>query len=224
MRGLFQIAPGDTGVDKQLMWYNEWATAWLAELLGRDITYASRTQYYKGTGTQKLLLRNRPVYVTPSGSYSPLTVIFDPNGAFGSSSGAFVPNTTGTVYTYGSDYCLQIDQDDGSSRSGILLRLGGYWERPTARQPGLLAPFVREDNGSYKVIYTAGYTLDTLPGELRMAANMLVARLNYYFPLGLDLSGDTWDGKSINALGDAKNYVLSPTIKSVITAHRNWKF
>ncbi len=227
IKSVLQIDPEDLSEDKTLGFYIEWVSSWFEEILNRDFVYKTRTQYYRGSGTQKLLLRNRPVYPAPTNPlYLPIQVTYDSSGYYGSAPGAFTnAGGTSSAYTYGVNYCLQIDQDDGSSRSGILLRIGDAWLKPTVRQAGLLSPFIGDDMGSYQVIYTAGYTVETLPGIVRAAANELVAKLRFHFPLGFDTSGDSYEEKSVSILNDARNYLITPTLKSMLwSSFRNWKW
>jgi len=220
IKTVLDMDPSNTAQDAKLLLYAEWATNIINTYLGRaanGIDYKSRTQYYLGTGTQKLLLRNRPVYPSPSGSYSALAVYVDQGGYFGTASGAF---DSTTLLTYGTDYTLQIDQDDGSSRSGILIRVSNYWPKPTVRQQGLLSPFIGPDTGSIKVIYTAGWTLDTLPAAFRMAANMVISQLNLLFPLGMWLTGESYEERSVS---------YTPLywwnlLDGILGPYRNWKF
>lgn len=195
-------------------------TSWIEEWLGRSLAYKTRTEYYKGTGTIKLLLRARPVFPVPSDGSTPLTVYVDQNGAFGAASGSFASTT---MLTYGTDYCLDIDRDDGGSRSGILYRIGAAWFKPTYRESPYLYPYLGPDMGSIKIVYTAGFTYDTLPAIVREACNLGVARLRYVWPLGLPLSSESYEERSISVLGDVKNYLHS-LMKEQLIYLRNWKF
>ena len=219
LKKVLEIDNADTSEDSKLLFFIEHISNWMEEWCGRDFTYKSRTEFYKGSGTQKLLLRARPVYPAPSGSYSQLTVYEDEAGYFGTAPDAF----SSDALTYGEDYTLDIDQDNGSSRSAILYRINGYWTRPWYRQRGLLSPFLGTDLGSYKVTYTAGYTVDTLPAVFREATNLGVARLRYVWPLGLPLSSESYEERSISVLGDVRGYMFS-MVKDWIFTMKNWKF
>ena len=113
--------------------------------------------------------------------------------------------------------------DQTTSRSGILIRLNDYWPKPVVRQAGYLSPFITDDTGSIRVTYTAGYTIDSLPGQLRLAANALVARLNYLFPNFLEVSGEGYEERSFSYAVNRDNYVLS-MIYPMINSFRNWHF
>lgn len=216
VKRVLDINPSDHSEDVKLNFFVEWATAWLEETIGRPMTLKSRTEYYNGTGTQKLLLKTRPVFTNPT-----IQVFLDEAGFFGSASGSFAAGTT--ALTYGTDFCLAIDQDDGSSRSGILVRINNLWPLPSIRQRGLLAPFLGEGFGSIKVVYSAGYTVDTLPAQLRTACNLLVARLRYIFPLGMELGSEGYEERSIGLVAERDDYILS-VVKPLVFNYRNWKF
>lgn len=222
MKSILEIDPADTSEDKKLLFLVEWASAWIEEVLGRPLAYKTRTDYYQGSGTQKLQLRARPVYASPPAPYGALAVVVDEGGNFGAASGAFQgPGAIPLVY--GQDYTLRIDQADGGSRSGLLIRIGNYWPRPMVRQTGLLSPFVGDDTGSVQVTYTAGYTQDTLPAQLRAAVNLLVARMRYILPLGVELGSESYEDRSISVITSEKQGLLA-LVNPLIMSFRNWHF
>ena len=215
---MLDIPPNVTTEDVKLSFCIETASRWIEEILNRPgLSYASRTEYYRGTGTNKLLLRSRPVFTTPT-----IQVYEDEAGYYGSGDDAF---NSDTLLEYGVDYCLQIDQDDGSSRSGILLNIKGAWPRRYVRQRGLLTPYLGDDLGSIKCIYTAGHTVDTLPAVFRTAVDMLVGKLYYILPLAMEISSESYEERSISfAVPDkTKNYLTSLVIPMIIW-YRNWSF
>lgn len=218
LKSVLEIHPLDTREDRNLNFFNEWASAWLEQVVGREMTLRARTQFYGGQGTQKILLRNRPVFPN-IGQADVIQVFLDESGNFGSTSGSFDSGTT--ALTYGEDFALEIDQDDGTSRSAILWRLGDLWPRPAVRQRGLLTPFLGPSIGNVKVIYTAGYTTDTLPAQLRLACNLLVARLRYIFPLGMELGSEGYEERSIGLIAERDDYILS-MVKPMVLSYRNW--
>ena len=216
MKSLLDIDPRDNTEDKKLGFYNEMAGNLIEELLNRDFTYKLRTEYYNGTNTQKLLLKARPVYTTPT-----MQVWQDGQGAWGQSSDSFPDNS---MLTYGTDYALQIDQDNGSSRCGILQRLRGWvWNQPFYRSAGLLTPYLGSSQGSIKIIYQAGYSVDTLPAAFRLAADILVDKIRYLFPLGQPLSSESYEERSISLIAERKDWMLAD-IKPLIMSYRNYKF
>lgn len=215
LKTLLEIDPDNTAQDAKLLILNTVASEWLGEWLNRPgFDLKSRTEYYDGTGTQKLLLRSRPVYASPT-----IQVFADNQGFWGAASGSF--DSTTTALTYGTDFALMLDPgEEGKSRSGILVRINGYWERPMLRQRGLLSPFVGEGFGNVKVVYTAGYTVDTMPAQLRMAADFLIARLNYVWPLGVELGSESYEERSISVITSEKSKLFA-LVKPMLWSARN---
>lgn len=219
------VDPNDTSEDKKFALWLEAATHLIESLFNRKFAYRSTTEYYQGTGTQKLVLRRRPVFPNPTNqpTFSPINVVFDDMGYFGAASGAFTTDSTTIPLIYGVDYTLRIDQDDGSSKSGVLYRINDLWTKPQVRQVGYLSPFIGPDLGSYQVTYTAGFTVDTLPPEFRTACNLLVAQLRHAFPLGLAIGGESYEDRSISVIGDKRDYMLT-LIKPLLHPYRNLFF
>lgn len=223
IKTILQIPSGDTSEDKNLSFYNEWCASLIEEYLGRKgrVFLASRTEYYRGTGTKRLLLKSRPVYADPT-----ILVYFDEQGNWGASSGAFTGSTS--LLTYGVDFCLDVDDvvnDIPKSRSGILWNIKGDWPIPSWREGGWLSPYVAKGAGTLKVVYTAGWSLDTLPAAFRAASEALIAKYRYVFPLGIELSSESYDGnsRSITHMLRHKDYLLS-LVKPMIHSYRNWNW
>jgi hypothetical protein len=97
------------------------------------------------------------------------------------------------------------------------------WPKKWARSTGYLTPYIIPDTGSIKIIYTAGYTVDNLPDALRSAVNFLVARMNYVLPLGMELSSESYEERSVSILGERKNYLLG-IAAPWLQYFRNWNF
>ena len=216
VKKLLDIPPNTTGEDAKLNLLLELASRWIEEILGRQsLELKSRTEYYQGTGTQRLNLNARPVW------QSGITVTIDQStGNFGFASGG---GFTADALTFGTDYTIQADQDDGSSRCGILVRIGDYWPKPYVRQRGLLSPFIGPDNGSVKVTYFGGYSVDNLPQVIRGACELLVAKLYYVFPLGMEIGSESYEERAISFGAPHKGYLLN-MIKPMLIHYRNWKW
>lgn len=223
LKTLLDIDSGDTSEDKKINFLVTTASHWIEELLGRDFTYKTRTLPYRGYGTQKLVLRHRPVYPAPPTPYSALTVYVDDYANWGTSPNAFQNSPGASPLIYGKQYSLQIDQDDGSSRSAILWRINAYWPRPTQRQEGLLTPFKGPDPGSIQVTYTAGWTVDTLPDSFRMGTNLLVMKLLDICPLGQEISSESYEERSISRITSEKSKLLLQ-VQPFIRGWHNWVF
>lgn len=121
----------------------------------------------------------------------------------------------GTHLTLGSDFMLEPDQADGSSKSGLLTRLGGGnltlagavdWPYPwpgvgrSGRLSGRLAPIWAKVAGSVKVVYAAGYDASSLPAELTLAANQLAAAIRVQTPAGVPLDVTAITGQWVDLL------------------------
>ena len=218
LKTLMDIPLAHTAEDAKLLFLLRMASDWIAELLDRpDLSIKTRTEYYDGTGTKNLLLRCRPVHTSPEPQ-----AFEDLGGYWATASGAFAASTT--QLTWGTDFTLRLDPgENGVSRSGILVRIGGVWDRPQARQQGLLSPFITEGNGNVKVVYLAGYTFDSLPSTFRLALAFLVTRLRYVFPLGVELNSDSYEERSISVVISEKTKLLA-LVKPLLWSHRNWSF
>lgn len=219
VKGKMELDPDDPSDDKILGWIIPQATEWIEEVLGRGLEYKTRTEFYNATGTSRLNLKARPVYPTVPTPYTSLTVWVDKGAYYGTSPTAF----SDAALVYGTDYTLKIDQDNGGSRSGTLIKINGVWEKPSFRQAGYLSAYVGEDSGSIKVTYTAGYTADTMPATLRMAASFLVIRIRRLFPLGYELSSEGYEERSISIMADNKHYLLGLIMPMLVQyTNRTW--
>lgn len=185
---------GDTSEDAKLLLLIEQASALIEEFMERPIALKQRTEWYQGTGTQRLVLKCRPAYVSPA----PIVYVSEGTGYFGQASGSF--QSSGDLVTYGDGCALQVDQEDTTkSRSGILWRMGGKcWPKPVVRQRPYLSPFQWYDTGSIQVTYTAGYTVDNLPSQFRLAANLLIMRLRYIMPIGYQITSESYEERSVS--------------------------
>jgi hypothetical protein len=216
LKSLMEIDPLNTSQDKRLGFFLHYSSKLIDEFLRRPpIEKKSRTEYYGGTGTQKLLLKSRPVFPDT------LQVWVDDSGHFGQSSGAF--SNSEALLTFGSDYCINPDQEDGTSREAILYRVNAYWNRPMVRQRGMLASFVGFPLGNVKVTYTAGYTPDSLPDVFRAACDALVLKMAYFFPLGMELTSESYEERSISIAGERKSYLTS-MVRELLFTYQNWSF
>lgn len=229
IKTILEIDPNNTLYDIQLSWYNEQAASIFEEILDRPFLYQTRTVVYPGTGNQKLPLRHRPVYPTaplPKAANLPFTaiqVIVDEGSGWGFAPNAFQTNNGAIPLTLGTDYALRIDQDDGGSREAILYRLNDYWPRPIDRQTGSLSPFIGPDMGSVQVTTTAGWTIDSLPASARLAADMLIARIYNLFPLGQQMSSESYIERSVGLTENQRRY-LTGLVRPFIFFFRNWHF
>lgn len=178
-------------------------SAAIIETIGRDIvqtTYPSAPQYgkgdsgfYCGNGTRYLDLRQRPVIE------SGLAVYLDATGRFGNNpDGSFAAST---LLTYGTDYILHLDgclpnSSTKCSYVGRLERLNGVWPERYGYIPGRLTPQRIPGVGNIKVAYTAGYTLPTVPNDIKMAVCHLVGYTRRTITQGGPIQSESWEDYS----------------------------
>jgi hypothetical protein len=154
----------------------------------RKFGTGSHTEFPRGGG-ESFTLRQRPVY------QSGLSVYLDVNGFFGKSTNAFAANT---LLVEGVDYVLDRDQTDGSSKSGVIFRLGGgsaggplawpwQFDLPRGSLTARLNPRWPAIPGCISVTYVAGYQLTDVPHDLQAAVvelcGWLYRNLRYSGPL-----------------------------------------
>lgn len=215
LKVILEIHKDNTAEDSKLLFFLDIATEWVAEFLGRpELFLATRTEYYDGWNTQFLTLTRRPVFT------SGMEVYVDSQGNYGQSSGGFASNT---LLTMGTDYVLRVDQPNGSSRCGILQRINNVWPRPFVRRTGLLTPIMTRDTGSIKVTYSAGWTVDGLPSQVRFACNLLASKIRYLMPVGMEINSENYKDRSISIATTQKDYLMQ-TVKDMLFPWRNWKF
>lgn len=217
VKRLLDIDPLDTQEDAKLWLYIETATEVIETYINRkNIMKRARTEYLNGTNTSRLCLNHRPVYSTPQ------PVMYYSGSSLGGTSADAFDNAQ--VIPYGQSYYLEVDDfENGVSHSGILRLARSTFRVPFARSAGMLSPYIISDTGSYKVTYTGGYTLDNLPSAFRQACALLVAKMRFIFPLGLELSSDSFEGVSASIMGNQKDYLQS-LIKPLLFTYRNRRF
>ena len=200
-----RIPPADTTQDALLTDWIAVADAVIRQWTKRNLETQSYTEYRDGTGTADLWLRNRPVL-------SVAAVYLDAGGFYGDGITPFLGNTQ---LALGKDFVLLRDQPDGTSKSGILRRLGGGitgatldwpWEWRKGTLTARMPPAWPAGYGNVKIQYTAGLgfgaplingaltTLPantTLPPELTFACNSIVAWIRSSTPVGTPLAEDT---------------------------------
>jgi hypothetical protein len=221
VKKILQIPLEDHSLDYALNYYIITATSMIGEFLNRPNLYKqSRTEFYCGTGTQKLLLNCRPVFIDPEP-----VVYEDLTGVWGQEEDSF----SGDALDFGGDYGVWLDTTDTTSgimdrsRCGILVRKSSYWQRPIVRQTGFLSPFVGAAYGNIKITYTGGYTLDDMPPMMRMAAIELVGRMKYLFPVAVPISSESYEERHITFSLGERNYLMGQC-KHLLSSFRNWRF
>ena len=137
----------------------------------RRFEQATYTEYYSGTGTRMLVLRQRPVQSITS-------VYLDNNAFYGQGTDPFASNT---LLTSGTDYSLELDETLSNglvvSRAGLLVRTRTIWpELNPAYYPGRLTQEYGPAYGNIKVTYVAGYPSAAMPSDIKLAIRLLVSQ------------------------------------------------
>jgi hypothetical protein len=102
-----------------------------------------------------------------------------------------------TLLVPGEDYCLVVDQPDGSSRQGVLQRVNNVWPKRLVRTWDMLSPFYLNNIGDVQVNYTAGYA--TVPKELSLVAELIISMLKSTMPWGgRFLQGESYEERSVS--------------------------
>lgn len=217
LKKILEINPNNTQEDGKLNFLIEWASKWIEELLDRGpLEQREWTEYFNGTNTQNLCLLHRPVFTDPA----PRVWVHE-DGFFGQKSGAFIDDHE---LTYGTDFVVDTrESTTQKGESGILVRVDDVWNPGFYRSRGMLSPYIGPSNGSIKVTYTAGYTVDDLPSTYRMACNFIVMELRYVLPVGMKIGSDGYEGRSLGIINSQKDYLLG-MVYPMIWGKRNWGF
>lgn len=162
----------------------------------------------------------------PANTSSTQTLFFgcavwvDSNAYWGQASQAFAPQTS---LTPGVDFSPDIDSPDGTSQSGLLYSIGGWWPIIWNYTPGVISLFPGPANGNIKVSYTAGYR--TIPADVQTATNMLVARLRQVSQYGQAIQTETVKDYSVTFVTPELAYgLITPEIGGLLASYRNQTF
>lgn len=180
-------------------------SAGIAGTTGRYVR--SYTEFYNGTGTPDLFLRNRPVTAVSS-------VYLDNNAYSGQGTDPF-PSTT--LLTAGTDYMLDL-QSSGMCKSGRLIRLSGGWPALKVATAGRLVARTDIGRGNIKVTYTAGYT--TIPDDLQSAVAMLVQVLRKTTKKGLPITSESLDYYSYQLASDSEATQQLGSMKQILASYK----
>ncbi len=171
-----------------------------------------------------------------------LAVWYSPVAYSGDSPSGFPANSQ---LVLGVDYGLDRDQSDGTSKSGLLTRLGGGvtgaagfgWPWNQYRQGSLttwLPPVWPQGYGNVRCIYGSGYGIGapdahgpmpadtTLPPELTWCVNTLVGWARTVVPVGIPLESKTF----VDSIGEAMSRAIKGdpemgTLRSVMRSFRD---
>lgn len=171
------------------------------------------TEYLSGDGTEKLLLRHRPVQSVAS-------VYVDDDGYFGQGTDPFPAST---LLTAGTDYCLQRDTPSSQieqSKAGILLRIGNVWPDLYRNRRGLLVAEQSLGVGNIKVTYTAGW--GTVPLTDQSAVHQMVGLMRTTQGLGGSIRSLSLDYFSFTLATAAETKEEVQSIKKMLGIGKEW--
>lgn len=171
-----KTALGVTGAaeDDRLQALLTGAESWVKAYCQRDFERKSYVEFYSGTATHWLPLRQRPVKTVSE-------VRENLRGYYGQ--GATWLTSQDAVLTAGDDYALALDNDSaGWSESGLLFRVNRAW--PVVDRTTVTGKLVAETGpapGNVRVSYVAGYDVsqpvghpEALPPAIGMAIAAIV--------------------------------------------------
>lgn len=215
-KALLAIDPENRQEDLSLGFMLRMASDWIEKYLNRRgaLDKRERTEFYPGSGTQTIRLRAYPVSLSPVPE-----VWLDEQGYFGTPSDSF--NTLKKL-EHGKDFALYEDHS-GKCNNGLLVRINNVWVKPLVRQRGFLTPYVADSFGNVKVTYTGGYASDELPSDIVFACVQLVARMRHQFPMGVPLSSESYEDRSISVFGGDRNYLMGQ-VKHLLNPYRSYRF
>lgn len=209
-----QIAEDDTSRDKTLRQLITQVSGLIEEWCGRSFGPAEYTEFYSGDNTPILILNQRPVTAIVS-------IYEDEYGYWGQGPDPF---NAETLLTEGEGYALEVDQPDGSSRCGMVMRLNGSWCRPSRVEAGNLSQWAPYGTGNIKVVYTAGY--QRVPAGVELATQEAVAAILRSAKYGgAMVASENTPGYSYtlatNTMSAEDNVSLPPAVISKLARYRN---
>ena len=206
--------------------------------LATNLIPAGATILSVDSATQVTLNQNALGGATAATLVFGLNTYMDTGGFAGQGvgTGSLAPFSAETQLFLGRDYYLDVDSNDGSSRSGVLRRIGGgvtggplswpwAWEERRGSLTAPLPPCWPRYYGNVKVQFTAGYYANDFPPDLVFAVLVLVAWLRAQTPVGVAV--DTDRTNSMLAALLAGNSTPSPevgTARATLRSYREHSF
>lgn len=178
------IPAADTSEDSELDQWISGVEAAVLTFLNRNIESGSYTEYHDGHNWPELYLRQYPLTAVTS-------VHVDQDGFYGDASGSFPSETE---WSRGVDYAIpRTDEDEGNR--GLLKAL--KWRNFDPGSSGIWP----QGSGNIKVVYTAGYS--SVPAEISLAVNILIAQVRAAREAGFPLAGEQLGAYSYSVLTGA---------------------
>lgn len=220
---------GITGssLDPQLQIWIDQANAIVCRYCDREFEYAAYPSasltgsgdsgYYEGPVGRILALRQYPVIAITS-------IYRDFTGWWGQNPDS--PFAAATLLTAGIDYALKLDgclpgTSTRCSESGHVFSLTGGWGGRLIHRHGWVTPTFGLGLGNLKVAYTAGYTADQMPEDLKAACCSIIAWIRRNYDKGGPLQSES-QGAYSYSLGSASSADF-PEIGTVRQTLAKWR-
>lgn len=170
------------------------------------------TEFYDGTGTPYLKLKQRPVQ-------SITTVHEDSDGYFGEPTTAFA---TADLLTAADDYVLLRDNANATEKSlsGQIVRINGVWSLPAGRLKGVLSDVTDAPRGNIKVVYVAGFA--PIPTRYQMACEQYVAIMRRIRTTGASLQSEQYDYYNYSLAATADQAKELGSVRHLLSDLKEW--
>lgn len=170
------------------------------------------TQYYNGNNQSAFQLKHRPVR-------SVSALYFDADGYYGQGTDAF---SSDDLLTAGTDYYLDIDQDDGTSRSGMVWKASGTWYGRVRSYQGMLLGRTVDGTGNIKATYTPGFL--TIPYPVRAAVNRMAISVFAKRASSGTFKTESLDFYSYTRMTAEEEAHELDSVKSLVAPYKAWTF
>jgi hypothetical protein len=185
----------------------------LNQLIAQAIAHAKRetqrlftveelVEFYDGTNTSKLVLRESPVVSVDE-------IRLDDNGHYGQSIDSFGDET---ILIEGVDYAV-----NGS----IVHRINAWWPPRVVNRIGQLSNEIRHGQGNIKVTYHAGF--DGMPDDIKDACIQIIAR-RLETQTGREVASKKMDYVSVSYGNDKDSSSEIASINQVFRSYRKPRF
>ena len=202
------IGISDTSRDTQIRSLIDGISSLIKQQLNRELESREYVEFYSGSGSSILLLRQFPVTNVTQ-------VCIDDAGYFGASPDGF-DNSRNLIE--GIDYALMSGARNLGS-AGMLRRIGTTWNLRPYRAAGILQNMPGVPNGNIKIRYTAGFT--TIPPAIMMAVNSAVIKQLALSAIGGGASQLSYEDSNISFVNADEATALFGTVETALAQYRS---
>jgi hypothetical protein len=155
------------------------------------------------SSSQVTLTANAAATATGTPLYFGVNAWEDINGYFGAMPGSFA---SGTQLTWGSDFGIRADLPDGSSRSGMLLRINQVWNTHYLRGGDMLSSMNATGMGNIRVQGMFGWP--TVPADIEAFVIRVIVRMRNSRRYGQAVNSESFEQYSYSLASEAKGLAL----------------